>query len=257
MALPLTFAANLLVGACIGMTGIAGFLLPIFYVGVLGLAPVEALALSFAAFLVSGALGTPAYRATGDLPLREAGWLSLGSLVGAVAGVLVGLVLPAGVLTTMLYLVVLCSGVSVLVRMRPAPGGGRTVPAGAASARPAGAYVALGAATAVICAATGAGGPVLVVPILMLMGFTPRAAVGVGLLDSVAIAVPSTIGYFIGGAVSPAAWALVLPAVVGHGIGVVVGSRNARRINPDLLKAIVAAGSVGVAAFKLAGMLLG
>lgn len=250
--------ANLLVGACIGLTGIAGFLLPIFYVGALALAPTEALALSFAAFLVSGVLGTPAYRATGDLPVRETAWLAAGSLAGALVGVRVGLVLPASVLTALLYVVVLCSGVSVLVRMRPRRSRDEAdVPSQAGSALlPGWALAGIGAATAVICAATGAGGPVLVVPILMLLGLSPRAAVGVGLADSVAIAVPSAVGYFLGGGVSAFAWSLLVPAVVGHGAGVLLGSLNAHRIDPSALKAIVAVGSVAVALLKLVPMLL-
>lgn len=274
------FVANLLVGGCIGLTGIAGFLLPIFYVGALGLAPVEALALSFAAFLVSGVLGTPAYRATGNLPTRETALLAAGSLVGALAGVRVGLLLPAQVLTALLYVVVLCSGVSVLVRMRPrrGSGGGDVLSAdagevglgaeaggarddspavvGELGSRPAAAYVLIGVATAVICAATGAGGPVLVVPILMLLGLSPRSAVGVGLADSVAIAVPSAVGYLVGGGVSPAVWALLPAALVGHAVGAVLGSRNAHRIDAGVLKAIVAVGSVAVALYKLVPMLL-
>ena len=245
----------MLVGACIGLTGIAGFLLPIFYVGVLGAAPVEALALAFAAFFVSGVLGTPAYHKTGDLPLREAGLLCAGSFVGAVVGTRVGLVLPATVLTCLLYLVVLCSGTSVLVHMRPKKGTGSSE--GKRVAKPAWVYVAVGLVTAVICAATGAGGPVLVVPILMLLGFAPRESVGMGLLDSVAIAVPSAIGYFAGGSISAGVWGLVLPALVGHAAGVLAGSRTAHLINQNALKAIVAVGSVCVALYKLVPMVVG
>lgn len=243
-------------GACIGLTGIAGFLLPIFYVSVLTLDPVASLALAFSAFVVSGILGWPAYRASGDLPLRECGWLALGSLVGAVAGVFVGLALPAQVLTVILYIVVLVSGTTVLVRMRPkksiklkddAQTGERSVAV----------YVAVGVVTAVICAASGAGGPVLVVPILMLLGFSPRSAVGMSLLDSVAIGIPSAIGYFVGGSIDANVWSLLLPALIGHGIGTIAGSMNAHRINATVLKVIVAVGSIGVALYKLAGMLLG
>ena len=242
-------------GACIGLTGIAGFLLPIFYVSVLMLDPIESLALAFAAFVVSGVLGWPAYRASGDLPLRACGWLCLGSLVGAVAGVFVGLALPAQVLTVTLYIVVLVSGTSVLVRMRPKKSI-KLKDDAQTGERPAAVYVAVGLVTAVICAASGAGGPVLVVPILMLLGFSPRSAVGMSLLDSVAIGIPSAIGYFAGGAIEPGVWSLLAPALIGHGIGTILGSKNAHRINATVLKVVVAVGSIGVALFKLAGMLL-
>ena len=52
----IVMAANLVVGAFVGLTGVAGFLLPIVYTGPLGMGVTEGLALSFAAFIVSGAL---------------------------------------------------------------------------------------------------------------------------------------------------------------------------------------------------------
>ena len=61
MNIALILAVNLLVGLCVGLTGIAGFLLPMFYSGFLGMAPAETLALSFAAFLISGVLGSVNY----------------------------------------------------------------------------------------------------------------------------------------------------------------------------------------------------
>ena len=45
--------ANLLIGGMIGLTGIAGFLLPMLYSGFMGMPAVQALALSFFAFLTS------------------------------------------------------------------------------------------------------------------------------------------------------------------------------------------------------------
>ena len=44
--------ANVLIGGMIGMTGIAGFLLPMLYSGFLGMPSVQGLALSFFAFLI-------------------------------------------------------------------------------------------------------------------------------------------------------------------------------------------------------------
>ena len=47
---------NFVVGGCIGLTGIAGFLLPMFYAGFLDMPSYASLALSFAAFMISGIL---------------------------------------------------------------------------------------------------------------------------------------------------------------------------------------------------------
>lgn len=62
--------ANVVVGACVGLTGVAGFLLPIIYTSLLGLGTTEGLALSFGAFIVSGLLGSVNYKKTGNLDVR-------------------------------------------------------------------------------------------------------------------------------------------------------------------------------------------
>ena len=77
---------NFVVGGCIGLTGIAGFLLPMFYAGFLDMPSSASLALSFAAFLISGILGSVNYYKSGNLDLKTAGVLSAGSFVGALAG---------------------------------------------------------------------------------------------------------------------------------------------------------------------------
>lgn len=108
--------------------------------------------------------------------------------------------LPAEVLTLLLYLVVLASGVSALVLMRPARPTGNKARGGKDWARR---TTATGATTAP----------------------------------------------------DPSDTCAPAPALVAHGAGVVVGSANAHRINADVLKAVVAAGSILVALIKLAGML--
>lgn len=239
--------ANALVGACVGMTGFAGFLLPMLYAGFLGLAPVEGMALAFSAFVVAGIVGCPAYRRTGDLPFHESLGLLAGSFVGALVGTQVGLILPANVLTVVLYLVVLGSGGSVLVQMVGDRRRARAAAAGDAEARRgfvgahrhpgAAVNVAVGFVTAVICAASGAGGPVLVVPVLILMGVPARRAVGMSLLDSIAVSPPAAVGYLTGGTMAPEIWSLLPVALVAHGAGALVGAVNAKRIDAALLKA--------------------
>lgn len=205
MTMLLIVAVNLIVGVCIGLTGIAGFLLPMFYTGFLGMPAVESLALSFAAFFISGALGSVNYFRSGNLDLKTAAVLSAGSFIGAVLGVNLNLLIPEEMIRLLLYLVVLLSGASILVReylarrrkatvdrasktpgadttagtdttagadtiaattpaLRPAPA--------AATARSAALYLLLGLSTGAVCAASGAGGPVLVMPLLTTMGLS-------------------------------------------------------------------------------------
>lgn len=290
MTMLLIVAVNLIVGVCIGLTGIAGFLLPMFYTGFLGMPAVESLALSFAAFFISGALGSVNYFRSGNLDLKTAAVLSAGSLVGAVLGVNLNLLIPEEMIRLLLYLVVLLSGASILVREYLArrgkaavdsasktPGAGTeagtdttagadtiaaTTPAlrpapAAGTARSAALYLLLGLSTGAVCAASGAGGPVLVMPLLTTMGFPAHMAVGISLFDSIFIAIPSAAGY-IAAAQDMASLLSLLPLVLlFHGIGVLVGSRYAVRINQSVLKAIVAAGSILIACAKLSPLIAG
>ena len=112
----LTAAANLAVGALVGLCGVAGFLLPMFYTASLGMNVSEGLALSFAAFIVSGALGSWNYKKAGNLDLAFGLRLSAGSLAGAVLGVKLNLIIPEEQVKMLLYLVVLLSGISILLR---------------------------------------------------------------------------------------------------------------------------------------------
>ena len=249
MSMILILLLNLLVGACIGLTGIAGFLLPMFYTGFLGMPAGESLALRFSAFLISGVLGSVTYYRQGNLDLKPAVILSAGSLPGALAGVWVNLLIPEDVMQMILYIVVLVSGVSILLRKDGKTGGPekQMTVAGMKAVL----FFLLGVATGAVCAASGAGGPVLVMPLLTLIGFPAHTAVGISLFNSVFIALPAAGGYLWSGAENTEMFLLLIPVLIAHGIGVAFGSRNAEKIDPAMLKRIVAAASIAIALIKL------
>ena len=249
MSMILILLLNLLVGACIGLTGIAGFLLPMFYTGFLGMPAGESLALSFSAFLISGVLGSVTYYRQGNLDLKPAVILSAGSLPGALAGVWVNLLIPEDVMQMILYIVVLVSGISSFLRKDGKTDGKerQMTVAGTKAVL----FFLLGVATGAVCAASGAGGPVLVMPLLTLIGFPAHTAVGISLFNSVFIALPAAGGYLWSGAENTEMFLLLIPVLIAHGIGVAFGSRNAEKIDPAMLKRIVAAASIAIALIKL------
>ena len=249
MSMILILLLNLLVGACIGLTGIAGFLLPMFYTGFLGMPAGESLALSFSAFLISGVLGSVTYYRQGNLDLKPAVILSAGSLPGALAGVWVNLLIPEDVMQMILYIVVLVSGISIFLRKDGKTDG--TERQMTVAGTKAVLFFLLGVATGAVCAASGAGGPVLVMPLLTLIGFPAHTAVGISLFNSVFIALPAAGGYLWSGAENTEMFLLLIPVLIAHGIGVAFGSRNAEKIDPAMLKHIVAAASIAIALIKL------
>ena len=231
----IVMAANLVVGAFVGLTGVAGFLLPIVYTGPLGMGVTEGLALSFAAFIVSGALGSVNYNKAGNL-------------AGAVLGVKLNLIIPESTVKVILYVVVLLSGISILLRKdKSQEEGGRAYVISDHLA----ATLILGFVTGAVCSLSGAGGPVLVMPLLVVLGIGIRTAVGVALFNSVFIGIPACIGYMMQCSVKDLL-PVMAAALVFHGIGVVYGSRNAVKINQILLKKGIAVFSILIAIWKLA-----
>lgn len=268
LTLAIIAAANMAVGGCIGICGIAGFLLPMLYTGGLGFDVTYALALSFLAFLVSGIIGSFNYYKAGNLEVRMSLKLGIGSLIGAIAGVFLQSMIEKSTAKTILYLVVLFSGASILVRMWNEKRKADSVSAKkvisdgkkSASSNPShpksiadhmGFLIFLGITTGAICSLSGAGGPVLVMPILVACGVSARIAVGVALFDSVFIAIPACIGYL-----SRITWTeilgLLVLIVLTHGIGVWLGSRFAGKVPVQGLKIFVAVFSVCIAIYMLA-----
>ena len=268
LTLAIIAAANMAVGGCIGICGIAGFLLPMLYTGGLGFDVTYALALSFLAFLVSGIIGSFNYYKAGNLEVRMSLKLGIGSLIGAIAGVFLQSMIEKSTAKTILYLVVLFSGASILVRMWNEKRKADYVSAkkvisdgkNSASSNPShpksiadhmGFLIFLGITTGAICSLSGAGGPVLVMPLLVACGVSARIAVGVALFDSVFIAIPACIGYL-----SRITWTeilgLLVLIVLTHGIGVWLGSRFAGKVPVQGLKIFVAVFSVCIAIYMLA-----
>ena len=239
-------AANFVVGGLIGMTGIAGFLLPILYAGYMNLAVSESLALSFFAFLISGIIGAWNYEKAGALDLSFAIPLSAGSFLGAVLGVYLNSMIPEQTVKMILYLVVLLSGISIFVR--------REKERVADSEKEIGTAVVgiLGFVTGAICSMSGAGGPILVMPLLVAGGMAVRTAVGVSLFDSIFIAIPAGMGYFMQSDMAKLVFPIVI-AGIAHAAGVYCGSLQAKRIPQQFLKKAIAVFSIGIAIWKLAG----
>lgn len=232
------------VGLMIGWCGVAGFLLPILFVNACGLSVAESLFFSFLCFAVSGAIGAVNYHQRGELPLGPTLRLSGGSLGGSLAGAALGGLVLAETVKMILYAVVLLSGSAIALReLHPQREACRDRVPGSW-------LVLLGAVAGLICALSGAGGPVLVMPLLVVLGFPAKAAVGMALLDSVFIALPAVAVYGSRCQV-PALVPLLAVALCSHAVGVTIGSITAVRVPQSLLKRGVALFSICFALWML------
>lgn len=256
-----TFLGNFIVGGLIGVCGIAGFLLPMMYTGLLGFPVGQSLALSFLAFFVSGVIGSYNFHRQGNLDIRFSLVLGAGSFVGGLLGVKLNALVTPYQAKLLLYLVVLLSGLSILLRReKPVAKTGdeagslteSTVPRDGLL-RSKGFVALFGFVTGAICSLSGAGGPVLVMPLLVAMGMPVHMAIGIALFDSVFIALPACAGYMMQCDLSQIGL-LALITVLAHGGGVVIGSSNAHKIKQRPLKMGVAVFSICLAAYMLWGM---
>lgn len=242
--------ANFSVGICVGLTGVAGFLLPLVYTGPLMMGTTQALALSFGAFVIAGILGAYNYSKKGNLDLSFGIKLSLGSLAGAILGVRLNLVIPEEQVKIILYLVVLVSGISILLRKdKPEEQSGEHA-SGYQIREHLGATLVLGFVTGALCAMSGAGGPVLVMPLLVVLGISVRTAVGISLFNMIFISIPAFLGY-MSQCFQQEMLSVLGAAFVLHGLGVWLGSIHASRINQGLLKKGIAVFSILIALWKL------
>lgn len=224
----------------IGTFGVGGVLLaPILAFG-LGVDIHIATAISSWSFLFTGIVGTLAYWRKGSIAWKVVLWLTLGIIPGAVLGARVNVALSGANLVLFLAALILTSGLNTLFsRSR----GDRAI-----STVGRGLLVSLGFLVGFGSALTGTGGPVLLVPVLMLLNVQALAAIAVSQPVQVPIALAAGLGFGLFGETD-----LVLGTTLGvvQSIGVVVGARIAHAVDPVQLRRLVAVAMIAVAIFLI------
>ena len=230
----LLLVAVLGVGTLIGGVGIGGILLPplLAYVG--GLDLHVAIATSLWSFLFTGLAATLMYARRGSVDRRMVLWLSGGIVPAAVVGARANGALPSVALTVLLAAACVASGLAALVQ-EPAVER-RAAAFGAPTLLSIGALVGFGSAL------TGAGGAVLLVPILLALRASALIAVGASQAIQLPVVAAATLGYAASGTVD---FTLGTGLGVVEGIGVVLGARLAHASSPRLLRRLVALALVG------------
>lgn len=232
-------AIALLVGLLVGSVGIGGVLLPPALAYVVGLDIHLAMATSMFSFLFTGAVGTTIYARKRSVDWRMVGWLAIGVTPAALLGARSNALLSADVLTTILATVVIGSGLRALFNTQGRQDEDRVL--GAASLTGIGAAVGFGSAL------SGTGGPILLVPLLLMIGVAPLRAIAASQVVQLPVALSATVGYLIYGRVD-----VLLGVLCGliAMLGVVVGASLAHWLPATALRRIVAA------ALILAGLLI-
>jgi uncharacterized membrane protein YfcA len=225
----LLVVSALLVGVLIGCVGIGGVLLPpaLAYVG--GLELHLAMATAMWSFLFTGIAGTVAYARRRSLDLRMAAWLSAGVIPAALLGARSNVFLSENVLTVLLAVLLVATGANALMRSRTFER-----PSGSPGTRT---LLLVGVLVGFGSSLTGTGGPVMLVPILLLLRTPVLVAVGVSQVVQIPVAASATLGYVLYGQTN---FTLGTALGIVEVAGVIIGTRIAHTVPALQLRRLVA-----------------
>ena len=203
------------VGVLIGAFGIGGVLLAPALIYLLGVSPHAAITACMVAYAASGAVGTLGYLKRKSIHRAELIPLGLGAIPGGLLGALMLSSLPGLVVEGLLIALLLFAGWRSVRGAIVLADGSHDV-ARKARADPAWRLSALGVFTGVVSALTGTGGPVTLIPCLLLLGWAPLAAIGLSQVIQIPVSLAATTGNTIAGYID---WpmAIVLALALGAG----------------------------------------
>jgi hypothetical protein len=230
----MTFVLLALIGLVggVGITAIGpgGVLPTIGLFALTGLSPAEVAGTSIVTHIATGVLATAAYTRSGQLreprTRRTAVILAATAAVGTPAGVLVNAVVSKRAFGVVLGVLVAVVAALVLYRERRGPSATRAHPAVPSLA-------VLGLVVAMARGIVGIGGPMLTVPLLIVLGVPVLESLASAQVQSIVIATVGTLGYLAGGAIN---WPLAALVGIPELAGVLLGWKVARSLPTLRLK---------------------
>ena len=231
---------GLITGTLIGTVGVGGILLTPLLVFFLGIELHIAQATSSFSFLFTGLVGTILYARRKSINWHQVLWIGIGVIPAALLGAKVNTILSGTVLTLILSALIVFSGFNALRK----PG----YDANQSLTLNKGVLILIGIGVGFGSALTGTGGPVLLVPTLLLLGFMSLAAVGISQVIQISIAIMATIGFMLFGQID---FYLGLTLGIVQSVGVIIGGTIAHVLPQDKLRRVVAITLFGVGIFMV------
>lgn len=219
------------IGLIVGMTGIGGILAIPGMIVLADIAPHVAIATSLASFFLLAVISTINFRMMGVLDRSI--WLPLcaGALPCSLLGAWGNAFLPASLLLFLLGLIIILAGVGALHTWKALAGLSL-----AQSRHKALGIACVGAFAGVMAGLTGAGGPVLSIPILIALGIPPFPAMVSGMPLQLTTSVFGSMGNALHGLID---WNILLPLSVTIATGVVISNRLVRYVPAKVLKTTI------------------
>jgi hypothetical protein len=242
IAYALIAAAALVVGLFIGTVGVGGILLvpALAYLG--GLTVHAAAATALFTFVFTGILGTVLFQRRGSIDWRITTPVCIGAVVFSVLGAWAASRLGARPLALVIAAIVIFAGAYILLPSRRQGHRDGRAPGERAM------LLGVGAVSGFGSGLSGAGGPLFSVPIMVLAGFVPLAAVGTSQVLQIVAAVFGTAGNLAYGTIDfrMAAWITAFELA-----GVVAGVRLAHAVSVGTLRRLAAVLCIVVGALML------
>ena len=223
-------AASVVIGIAVGCTGIGGILLVPTLSFAAGIPVRAAIAIALWSYLWSGLVAVALYARRGSIRGAAPLWIGLGALPGAFLGTKATALVPAGLLSTLVAVLLMAAGLNALrpaATKAPAP---RSLDEATLSA--------LGAVCGFAGALVGAGGAVMLVPVLVALDQPVLMAIGLGQAIQLPLAAVSSITNLADGAVDVRTGSIVALALTA---GIVIGVPLAHSLPQAKLRRLLAA----------------
>ncbi|MEG6550201.1 sulfite exporter TauE/SafE family protein [Desulfocurvibacter africanus] len=244
MSIVLLALVALLVGTLIGCVGVGGILLIPALAAFSGLTTHMSMATALFSFIFTGIVGTLLYQRKGSIDWRITIPVCLGAVFFGYLGAMVNSHLNAVYLNIALACIIIFAGIYTY---RPYTGKGLMAAEGDSGGKRV-ALFAIGAAVGFGSGLTGVGGPVLSVPMMVILGFSPLTAIATSQVIQIVAAVSGTIGNLKFGGIdfTTGMWVTAVELV-----GVAIGAYIAHCSGAKRLRTIVAVVCIVVGGFIL------
>lgn len=242
MALIFLLLIAVFVGITVGITGVGGILL-IPALDILGDLPTHvAMATTLFSFILASLVGTASYQRMGLIKWRMAIPLTIGGVVFSAIGASVNVYVPAPPLNIIMGSVILFAGLNAL---RPPKACGNWAQREDCHTV---LLLAIGGGTGFVAGLTGVGGPVLSIPIMIILGFPPAWCVAMAMPYQIGTAAAGSISNAFHQSINLEAGLMVSVALV---VGIMIGARIVRYFSSTMLRISIAVICLGVGAMVL------
>ncbi len=241
MSFLLLLIASVCVGGLIGTVGVGGILLIPSLGALAGLSTHAAMGTALFSFIFTGLLGTWLFQRHGSIDWRITIPICLGGLLCGYPGSLANAAVSARTLDLILGAVIVFAGLYALF---PARGGNLRYRPG--DLRQKLLLLAVGGAVGFGSGLTGVGGPVLSVPLMVIIGFSPLTAIATSQVIQITAALSGSAGNLAHGFIDTG---LILWVTAAELAGVAAGARMAHSVSQAALKKIVSVVCIVVGAF--------